>query len=133
MHCERWSRKATKTLFNFSAIVPIPRSRSPISKRRRTVVRPGEAIEFSFAVSAARDEPLLIDYVIHFVKANGKTSPKVHKIKAIQIKNGETVVLKKRHPFRANATTFTLYPGTHTITLQINGNPFGSIDFEMKT
>ncbi|SMP39755.1 3-methyladenine DNA glycosylase AlkC [Neorhodopirellula lusitana] len=96
-------------------------------------VKPGEAIHFGFDINGLRSESLLIDYVIDFVKANGTRSPKVHKIKQINIERGETIRIEKRHPFRANATTFTLYPGTHRLTLQINGKAYGTLTFEMES
>ena len=94
-------------------------------------IRPGQAIEFVFAVTAMRDETLMVDYVIDFVKANGKLSPRVHKLKQLRISKGETVVVSKRHVLKADATTYTLYPGTHRVTLQINGKPFGTQSFEV--
>ncbi len=94
-------------------------------------VRPGEAIEFEFDISAQRNESLLIDYQVFFVKANGTLAPKVHKLRTLELGKGDTVTVKKRHPFRANATTYTLYPGTHKIVLQINGKAFGELAFEM--
>lgn len=92
-------------------------------------VKPGEAIEFSFTVTALRDETLMVDYIVDFVKANGALSPKVHKLKQISLQKGESATIKKRHVLRANATTYTLYPGTHRVTLQINGKPFGTESF----
>jgi hypothetical protein len=80
---------------------------------------------------ALRAESLVIDYEIEFAKAGGKRSRKVHKLKQIQLKRGETVMLRKRHPLRANATTFTLYPGTHFVTVQINGKPLERMSFEL--
>lgn len=97
----------------------------------KQAVRPGEAIEFSFAITARRRELLVIDYVIDFVKANGKCAPKVFKIKQVEIEASQQMHIKKRHPFRANATTFSLYPGTHRLTLQINGQAHGTLAFEM--
>ncbi|GAB5403242.1 MAG: hypothetical protein Aurels2KO_14730 [Aureliella sp.] len=98
---------------------------------RNAEVRPGEAIEFDLTISASREESLLVDYVVDFVKANGKLSPKVHKLKQLTIGAGETASLSKRHPLRANATTYKLYPGTHRVTLQINGSALDSRDFEL--
>ena len=92
---------------------------------------PGEAFEFSFHVAALQNESLVIDYVVEFVKANGTLSPKVHKLKQLSLKKGESMTLSKRHVLRANATTYTLYPGTHHVTLQINGKPFGRRSFEL--
>ncbi len=92
-------------------------------------IKTGQAIEFSFTVTAMRDETLMIDYVIDFVKANGSWSPRVHKLKQLSISKGKSATVSKRHLLRANATTYTLYPGTHHVTLQINGKPFGTQSF----
>ena len=94
-------------------------------------VKRGQGIEFAFTVTAARDENLIIDYVIDFVKANGKLAPKVHKLKQIRLPKDESQTVGKRHMLKANATTFTLYPGTHHLTLQINGKSFGTATFEL--
>ena len=94
-------------------------------------IRPKDAVEFSFSVTAQRAESLVIDFVIEFVKANGTLSPKVHKLKQLSLKKGQSAVISKRHVLRANATTYTLYPGTHFLTLQINGQPFGRLSFEL--
>lgn len=59
------------------------------------------------------------------VKANGKLSPRVHKLKQLSLSKGEKVVVSKRHVLKADATTYTLYPGTHRVTLQINGKSLG--------
>lgn len=94
-------------------------------------VTPGEAVEFSFQITAERDEALMIDYVVDFVKANGSLAPKVHKLKKMLAKAGPSLAITKRHPLRANASTFKLYPGTHYIRLQINGKSFGKQAFEL--
>ena len=94
-------------------------------------IQPGEAIEFSFTVTAKQDTSLVVDYVIDFVKANGTLAPKVHKLKQLKLKKGESTTLRKRHVLRANATTYTLYPGTHHVTLQINGKTFGTQSFDL--
>ncbi len=94
-------------------------------------LRFGDALEFCFTIASQRDENLVIDFVIDFVKANGKLAPKVHKLKHVQLKRGEVVSIRKRHTLRANATTYTLYPGTHHLTLQINGQLFDKLTFEL--
>ncbi|MCA9216658.1 MAG: hypothetical protein KDB27_26495 [Planctomycetales bacterium] len=97
----------------------------------RKRLKPGEVLEFAFDIVAERDEPLIVDYVIDFVKANGSLAPKVHKLKQLTEKNGKRVTLKKQHTLRANATTYTLYPGTHRVTIQINGSAYGTLEFEL--
>ncbi|MFT5849446.1 MAG: 3-methyladenine DNA glycosylase AlkC [Patiriisocius sp.] len=95
-------------------------------------VVPGDTLSFSFAVTAIQDEKLMIDYVIDFVKANGQTKPKVFKLKKIDAVKGEMVIIEKHHKLLANATTFKLYPGKHSVTLQINGVQHETLDFEIK-
>jgi 3-methyladenine DNA glycosylase AlkC len=92
-------------------------------------IKRGDTIEFAFTIKALREEPLMVDYVIDFVKANGKVKPKVHKLKQINMRKGEMITIKKRHFLKADATTFTLYPGKHRITLQINGKSFSKKSF----
>ena len=115
-------------LLGFSAIPKIEVIEFAINTPK---IQPGDAIEFSFNITAQRNESLVIDYVVEFVKANGTLSPKVHKLKQLSLKKGESAVVRKRHVLRANATTYTLYPGTHYVTLQINGRPFGRLSFEL--
>ena len=98
---------------------------------QKTAIVAGDAIEMEFILTAQRKESLLVDYVIEFVKANGRLAPKVHKLKQLTLGKGESVTIAKRHPLRANATTYRLYPGTHKIALQINGVRFEKLPFEL--
>ena len=115
-------------LLGFSAIPKIDVTEFAINTPQ---IRPGDAIEFAFNVTAKKNVSLVIDYVIEFMKANGSLAPKVQKLKQIVLKTAESVVVTKRHVLRANATTYTLYPGTHYVTLQVNGQPFGRLPFEL--
>jgi 3-methyladenine DNA glycosylase AlkC len=94
-------------------------------------VQLGDTGTTSFNVTANSDENLMIDYVIDFVKANGKTAPKVFKLKKLALKKGQTVAVQKAHRFLKGSTTFTHYTGAHRITLQINGQNFGDTDFAL--
>ena len=136
----RWiSKHALRTLvkqgsaeaFVFLGFRPDPQIEVTGYRLKRSKIRPGEAIEMSFEVAARRDESLMVDYVIEFMKANGNHAPKVHKLKQLELKPGKSISIRKRHVLRANATTYTLYPGTHHVTLQINGKPFGTQSFEL--
>ena len=81
----------------------------------------GEALLFDFKLEAKEDTKLMIDYIIHFRTKSGTLSPKVHKLKKVSLKKGESLTLQKKHPFKANMTTRTLYEGEHKVELQING------------
>jgi hypothetical protein len=60
-------------------------------------------------LTALRDESFLVDDLIDFVKANGKTAPKVHKPKSPVLSKGESIHVEKRHVFKANAMTQMLF------------------------
>ncbi len=104
-----------------------------VGKLRLTQKRlvPGDTLEFSFDITAERDESLVIDYAIDFVKAAGKRSSKVFKAAKIDLKKGQTTKIRKRHKLLANATTFRLYGGEHFLSVQINGQVVAKIAFEL--
>lgn len=88
----------------------------------RTKVRFGEALEFECAVTSAspRTQKLVIDYVLHFRKANGTLVPKVFKLKTVELGRGETVRVVKRHAVKP-ITTRAYHAGTQRLSIQING------------
>jgi len=92
----------------------------------------GERLQLHVSLKSETECLLRIDYVIEFVKANGKTKPKVFAWKKVAATAGETISLTKNHHFKADATTFRLYPGMHKITLQINGKPYGSFSMQLE-
>ncbi len=94
-------------------------------------VRIGDTGAISLSITSHGDENLMVDYVVHFVKANGSTAPKVFKLKKLALKKGQTVAIQKNHRFQKEASTFTHYAGAHRITLQINGQSFGDVDFAL--
>ena len=62
-----------------------------------------------------------VDLKIHFVKANGSARPKVFKVKALELRSGESVELAKSISL-AQHTTRTHYPGEHKVEAIINGS-----------
>ena len=92
--------------------------------------RIGDALAFSAHLEGPEKQPVLVDYVIHFQRPGGKTSPKVHKLKQASLKDG-ALMLEKRHKLKGNATTFKLVPGTHRLEIQVNGKVRAGIDFEL--
>jgi len=95
-------------------------------------VKFGTSMEFAVELESqsSSDQRLLIDYVVHHVKANGRTSPKVFKWKNITLAGGEKLKAARKHPIKPISTR-RYYPGVHRIELQINGEPFGGADFEL--
>ncbi len=89
----------------------------------------GETAQVMVTLCTVKDAPLIVDYVIDFVKSNGSTAPKVFKLKVLEAKAGVPVTLEKKHLFKKGATTFTHYPGAHRAHLQVNGRKVASADF----
>lgn len=81
----------------------------------------GEFLGFGMEIKAREDVKLMVDYIIHFRTKRGTLSPKVHKLKKLSVKKGEKMSLKKRHLFKVNMSTRTLYEGEHKLEIQING------------
>lgn len=73
---------------------------------------------------AKSSQKIVIDYAVHFQKANGTLAPKVFKWKQMQLKPGERLVLSRSHAIRP-ITTRTYYAGPHALSLRINGTEFG--------
>ena len=72
---------------------------------------------------------MLVDFQIHFVKANGQARPKVFKLKTVALAPQETVTLGKAVSL-ADLTTRRHYPGHHAVEVVINGiaQPLGGFE-----
>lgn len=140
---EQWSRNATAqrqwivrhalrnqikeghpralALFGFKAANNIDLRNINISPAN---VRVGASVGFSVTVTneASKPQALLIDFRVHFVKANGGTRAKVFKLTRASLRPGESVNIGKRMSL-APMTTRKLYSGNHQIDLLINGQP----------
>ena len=92
----------------------------------------GAALEFDTVLvsTATKPQNLVIDYVVHFLKANGRTSPKTFKLKTARLQPGERLVIKRRHPIRP-ITTRRYYNGAQAVEMQINGTAMGTTAFEL--
>ncbi len=58
--------------------------------------------------------------IVHFVKANGSTSPKVFKGAERLLAGHERVTVSKTVSLRQQSTR-THYPGSHLVEVQLNG------------
>lgn len=92
-------------------------------------VHVGKSIKINFTVKnlGPKTQSLLIDFRIHYVKANGKSNPKVFKLKEIELSPQKMYQLSKKVSL-AEMTTRTHYPGIHQVDVLINGKimPIGS-------
>ncbi len=91
----------------------------------------GGLLVFTVTLCSDVDLPVLVDYRIDFTRSGGKRAEKVFKLKTAQLAAGRPLTLGKSHRLRAGATTFTLYPGAHHITLQVNGRDVARATFTL--
>ena len=91
----------------------------------------GDAVVVSFAITNPEPETqrVLVDFQVHYQKANGTTRPKVFKLKALELAPGETIRLRKKVSVK-NMTTRTHYPGLHRVDALLNGRaePLGAFN-----
>jgi 3-methyladenine DNA glycosylase AlkC len=71
-----------------------------------------------------------LEYGVYFMKANGKWSSKVFKITENTYKPGKHAFSRK-HSFM-DMSTRKHYPGTHQISIIVNGEELGKTSFELK-
>jgi 3-methyladenine DNA glycosylase AlkC len=79
-------------------------------------------VEFDIANRSGARQRVLVDFRIHFVKANGKTSAKVFKLKELDLAPRESVHLSKKVSL-AEMTTRKHYAGKHRVDVLLNGKP----------
>ena len=100
-----------------------------VRKRR---IHLGETLEFQFAIEGGTTaENLILDYAIHFVKSDGRRSPKVFKLRTLEIDAGQSVEVKKRHPLKP-ITTRRYYQGEHVLAIHVNGSEVARTSFELE-
>lgn len=97
------------------------------------VVTFGEALWFGITLASEADvaQPIILDFVIHHVKADGGLSPKVFKWKVFDLGAGKSVAMKKAHPMKP-ITTRKYYNGTHRLEIQVNGQSLGHQEFKLE-
>lgn len=92
----------------------------------------GNALEFSVDIKSLStiDQPLIIDYVVHHMRAHGKTSPKVFKWKNIKLNASERLSNTRRHVIKLISTR-RYYAGRHRVELLINGVNYKGGEFAL--
>lgn len=92
----------------------------------------GESLEFrvSLRSTSAAPQNIVVDYIIHFMKANNKTAPKVFKLRAFELPANGTVTIEKKHAVK-KITTRQYYAGAQFIEIQVNGKVLGGVDWAL--
>ena len=96
------------------------------------VVPIGASVTFDVEVAnqGSSKEQLLVDLRVYFVKANGKPSPKVFKLKELELDPQTSARLTKTISL-AQHTTRTHYPGHHRVEVLVNGRASGFGEFDL--
>ena len=88
-------------------------------------------LELTLRSRARSAQALVIDYVVHHVKADGRLTPKVFKGWTVELAPGATLRLAKRHSMRA-VTTRRYHAGRHGLDVQVNGRVVASAGFDLR-
>jgi hypothetical protein len=98
-----------------------------------SIIALGESVGFVAVIRSTSIEPqrLVVDYVVHHVKANGATTPKVFKWTITDLGPGEVRSLRKVHPVRP-ITTRNYHAGRHVVELAVAGRKVARTSFELR-
>ncbi|MBX2895029.1 MAG: hypothetical protein KF763_06285 [Cyclobacteriaceae bacterium] len=117
-------------VFNLTKKVEISIKKFTINK---STLRLNDVLLFQFNIDSNKktNQRLMVDYRIHYSKKSGVQLPKVFKLKELDLKPGETIIIKKQQRFQ-DFTTRKLHSGTHLLEIVVNGNVVAKKKFEFK-
>lgn len=78
-----------------------------------------------------RAHTVVVDYVVHHRRSDGRLSPKVFKLATVELDAGERRTVEKKHPVRPLQTR-TYHPGEHLVEVQVNGQITASASFGLR-
>ena len=129
--CRTLIKKGHQPALNLFDVKPAKVKLSRLQLEKNKILL-GDFLEFSFSIEnlSAKNQKLVIDYNIHFVKSNGGSQPKTFKLKTIDQATAEKTNIRKKHQFKL-MTTRKLYSGKHDLEIMINGQSFGKKSFQL--
>lgn len=91
-----------------------------------------EVMEFSAVLRSTSQSPqtVIVDYVLHLLKANGMLAPKVFKGGVVTLEAGQEKLFRRAHRLR-EVTTRRHYPGRQAIALRVNGADTPAVEFTL--
>ena len=95
-------------------------------------IKEGDRLKLSLQIkTSAKDsnQKILVEYCIHYLKQNGEYSIKPFRLKDATISS--SLAIEKSIHFK-KVSTRKHYPGTHYISIQINGRKYGKEEFSLK-
>jgi len=114
------------SIFSFDKNIQVKLDQLNINKEK---IKLGDSLHFDFSLTSQskKSQKLVVDYCIHYFKKTG-TSPKVFKLKEIELNPGEKIHIKKSQLFK-DLTTRKHYAGKHVLEIMVNGNVLGKKEF----
>lgn len=97
---------------------------------KRVTIGSQVAVGFTLRNTARTAQDLLVDLRVHFVKANGNGSPKVFKLKRIELPARGKVALATKVSLAVH-TTREPRPGRHNVEVLVNGEAIPAGAFEV--
>ncbi len=93
-------------------------------------VKIGDALNFSFDLASTKNitQKLMVDYRIYYVKKTGVLSPKVFKLKELDLKPNTAISISKKQSFQ-NFTTRQHFAGEHKLEILVNGEGVAGLKF----
>lgn len=111
-------------------------ARAEVAVRRKAITpqraRIGGAVTIVFDLmnKLPRRQRILADLRVHYMKANGKTAPKVFKLKTVELAASASLHFEKKLSL-ADLTTRKHYPGTHSVEVLLNGSAVKIGEFQV--
>lgn len=104
----------------FGRAPPLIAAAVPVLSGRELAM--GSRLEMTLPLKSlsAAPQDLTVDYVLHFLKANGQRAPKVFKGTVLTLDPGQERTLRLTHHFR-EVTTRRHNPGEQALSFRING------------
>lgn len=119
-----------QTLAHFGSHRPRIGPVVPILSQDRLQIGQTLGISADIRSTAPSDQHLTIDYVVYFLKANGRQAPKVFKGLRLTLAPHETRQVHLNHRFRP-VTTRVHHAGAHGLCLRINGVDTPRVGFDL--
>ena len=116
-------------IFGFEKNPKIKLDNFKIQKNRITL---GDELHFEFDLRSDKktDQKLVVDYIIHYRKKSGELSPKVFKLKELNLKPGEKIKISKKQMIK-DFSTRKHFAGEHVVEIQINGKVLTKESFKL--
>ncbi len=119
---------AALAVLGFGEVAPVSIDNASVTPQRAVM---GQTIHIAFEVinNSKQAQRVLVDFCIHYIKANGSSRAKVFKLKTLTLDAGERLSVSKKVSL-AEMTTRKHYPGNHRVEALINGrsDPLGAVE-----